>query len=193
MVQILINIATHSPQLVFLVIDFFVVVFIFCSGSFWSCTLSNTVFSNDSHFHLLSLLICNPHFFSLKLTEQKRQQSMEVLDQDLMDDNCENGVNVDLPLRNANNEGQKSNKCNQCNYASSQTRSLRRHLKMHNGENSNKCNQCDYASFRACHLKEHLKIHSGEKLNKCNQCDYASAIWWSFLQLMQVVPCCCQI
>ena len=59
---------------------------------------------------------------------------MEVLDQDLMDDNCENGVNVDLPLRNANNEGQKSNKCNQCDYASSQAVNLRRHLKMHNGD-----------------------------------------------------------
>ena len=34
------------------------------------------VFSNDSHFHLLSLLICNPHFLSLKLTVRKGQQSL---------------------------------------------------------------------------------------------------------------------
>ena len=29
------------------------------------------VFKNDSHFHLSSFLICNPHFLSLKLTVRK--------------------------------------------------------------------------------------------------------------------------
>ena len=33
------------------------------------------VFSNDSHFHLFSLLICDPHFLSFKLTVRKRQNS----------------------------------------------------------------------------------------------------------------------
>ena len=31
--------------------------------------------SNDSHFHLLSLLIFNPHFLSVKLTVHKGHQS----------------------------------------------------------------------------------------------------------------------
>ena len=38
------------------------------------------VFSNNSHFHLLSLLICNPHFLSFKLTVPKGQQSLIVGD-----------------------------------------------------------------------------------------------------------------
>ena len=70
------------------------------------------------------------------------------MDQNLMD-NGEKDVNVDNPLRNTNNKGEKSNKCNQCEYASSVKSSLRTHLKMHSGEKSNKCNQCDYASFQA--------------------------------------------
>ena len=32
--------------------------------------------SNDSHFHLFSLLICNPYFLSLKLTVRKGQHSL---------------------------------------------------------------------------------------------------------------------
>ena len=64
------------------------------------------------------------------------------MDQDLIaDDLCESGVNVDVPLRNTNNEREKSNKCNQCDYASSQAGDLKRHLKMHSGEKTNKCNQ----------------------------------------------------
>ena len=34
------------------------------------------VFRNDSHFHLFSLLICDPNFLSFKLTERKVQQSL---------------------------------------------------------------------------------------------------------------------
>ena len=56
------------------------------------------------------------------------------MDQDLIAD--ESGVNVDVPLRNTNNERDKSNKCNQCDYASSSPGNLRRHLKTHSGEKS---------------------------------------------------------
>ena len=59
----------------------------------------------------------------------------------------ENGVNVDIPLRNTNNEGEKSNKCNQCNYASIQAGHLRSHLKKHTGEKSN------FASIQAGQLR----------------------------------------
>ena len=53
-----------------------------------------------------------------------------MMDQDLIDDDLsESGVNVDVPLRNTNNEREKSNKCNQCDYASSSPGNLRRHLK----------------------------------------------------------------
>ena len=74
-----------------------------------------------------------------------------------MDDFSENSVNVDIPLRNTNDEGEKSNKCNQCDYASSQAGHLRKHLKIHSGEKSNKCNQCNYASYNASALRTQLK------------------------------------
>ena len=86
------------------------------------------------------------------------------MDQDPMDDDfSECRVNEDVPLRNTNNEGEKSNKCNQCDYSSSQAGNLRAHLRTHSGEKSNKCNQCNYTSFRAGDLRTHLKTHSGEK------------------------------
>ena len=47
---------------------------------------------------------------------------------------CEKDVNVENPLRNKNNEGEKPNKCNQCDYASSNAGNLRTHLKTHSGE-----------------------------------------------------------
>ena len=88
------------------------------------------------------------------------------MDQDLLDDDfSESGFNADIPLRNTNNEGEKSNKCNQCEYASTLKSHLRRHLKTHSGEKSNKCNQCDFASSQSGNLKTHLRTHSGEKLN----------------------------
>ena len=62
------------------------------------------------------------------------------MDRDLMDgDFSESGVNVGVPLRNANNEGGKPNKCKQCNYASFWAGDLRKHLKTHSGEKSNNC------------------------------------------------------
>ena len=76
------------------------------------------------------------------------------MDQDLIDDDIsKSGVNVDVPLRNTNNEGEKSNKCNQCDYASSYPSNLRKHFKTHSVVKSNKCNQCNYASVYASALK----------------------------------------
>ena len=130
------------------------------------------VFSNDSHFHLLSLLLSAILIFSVWNWQfaHDNNPKLDVMGQNLIDDFCESGVNVDVPLRNTNNEVVKSNKCNQCNYASSQAGNLRTHLKIHSGEKSYKCNQCDYASSRAGNLRTHLKKHSGEKPNKCSQC-----------------------
>ena len=56
-------------------VSFFVVVIV------WSClvlglTILQSSFMNDSHFHLFSLLICNPHFLSLKVTVSKAQHSL---------------------------------------------------------------------------------------------------------------------
>ena len=94
------------------------------------------------------------------------------MDQSLTDDDfSESGVNEDVPLKNTNNEGEKSYKCNKCKYTTSVNSSFRTHLIMHNREKSNKCNQCDYASSQAGHLRTHMKKHTGEKSNKCNQCD----------------------
>ena len=77
----------------------------------------------------------------------------------------QNLENYDFGLEDANwkilketTDNFKSNKCNQCDYASTQARNLRTHLKTHSGEKPNKCNQCDYASSRADDL-----THSGEK------------------------------
>ena len=50
-----------------------------------------------------------------------------------MDDFSENSVTVDIPLRNTNAEGEKSNKCKQCDYAAVEASGLRRHLKIHSG------------------------------------------------------------
>ena len=143
----------------------------------WSCKFSYCEFSYDSHFHLITLLIRNLHF-SVWNWQCARDNIhyLFVMDQILIDDNLsESGVNVDIPLRNTNNEEKKSNKCNQCGYSSSMKSTLRRHLKIHSVEKSNKCNQCDFASSHARSLKANLKTHSGEKSNKCNQCDYASS------------------
>ena len=86
------------------------------------------------------------------------------MDQDLIDDNfSKNGVNVDVPFQNTNNEGVKLNKCNQCNLVSFWAGNLRTHLKTHSGEKSNKCNQCDFASSYASALRKHLKMHSGDR------------------------------
>ena len=100
------------------------------------------VVSDDSHFHLLSLLICATHFLSFKLTVHKGQQSLltklEAMDQDPIDnDFTESGVNEDVPFKNTSNEGVKSNKCNQCNFVSFWEGNLRTHLKMRCGEKSN--------------------------------------------------------
>ena len=62
------------------------------------------------------------------------------MDQDFKDDEFSgSGINVEVPLRNTNNGGDKSNKCNQCDFASIQAGNLRRHLKTHSGEKTNKC------------------------------------------------------
>ena len=56
-------------------VSFFVVVIV------WSClvlglTILQSSFMNDSHFHLFSLLICNIHCLSLKVTISKGQHSL---------------------------------------------------------------------------------------------------------------------
>ena len=123
--------------------------------------------SSPFHFHLL---VRNWHY-----SRDKVPYSL-IMDQNIKDANFNKSWNnIDFPLENTNNEGEKSNKCNQCKFASSLKSSLRRHLKIHSGDKSNKCNQCDYASFEAGHLRRHLKTHSGEKSNKCIQCDYFSS------------------
>ena len=78
-------------------------------------------------------------FLSLKLTPARDNiPQLIVMDQHLKEDDfSEHVVNVDIPLRNTNNEGEKSNKCNQCEYASSEKSRLRSHLKIHSGEKSN--------------------------------------------------------
>ena len=150
-------------------------VFIICSGlgiDESSMMIFHIVFSNDSHFHLLSVIL----IFSVSNWQfaQDNNPKLDVMGQDLIDDDfSESGVNVDVPLRNTNNEVVKSNKCNQCNYASSHAGHFRTHLKTHSGEKSNKCNQCDFASSQAGNLRKHLKTHTGEKSNKCNQCHFA--------------------
>ena len=98
---------------------------------------------------------------------------MVVMDQNLIDDDfSERGVNVDNPLRNTNNEKEKSNKCNQCEYASSVKSNFRRHLKTHSGEKSNKCNQCEYASSEAGHLRTQFVF----QIFVCQQCFCARKI-----------------
>ena len=123
----------------------------------------SSAISNDSHFHLFSLLIRNPHSLSFKLTVRNILY-LVVMDQHRKDDFfSENGVDVDIPLRNTNNEGEKSNKCNQCDYASSQAGNLGRHLTTHIGEKTNKCKKCEFASSCADVSRAHFKTHSGEK------------------------------
>ena len=90
------------------------------------------------------------------------------MDQNILDDDFrENGVNVDIPLRNKNNEGEKSS------YGSA----LKAHLKIHKKKRkkSNICSQCDFTSSYGSALKAHLKIHRGEKSNK-----FSLSSSWSF-------------
>ena len=55
-----------------------------------------------------------------KLTEKKLTKSGDILCLVAMDQNLKDGdfleSGVDIPLRNTNNVGEKSNKCNQCEY-----------------------------------------------------------------------------
>ena len=69
-------------------------------------------------------------FLSLKLAVARDNiPYLVVMDQNLKDDDFSvSGFNEDIPERNTNNEGEKSNKCNQCEYASSVKSSLRRQL-----------------------------------------------------------------
>ena len=83
------------------------------------------------------------------------------MDQNLTnDDFFESVANVDIPLRNTNNVGERSNKCNRCEYASSVKGNLKIHLKTHTGGKTNKCKRCNYACSQAGTLKRHLKMHS---------------------------------
>ena len=66
----------------------------------------------------------------------------------------------------------KTHSGEECDDVSSETDSLKKHLKVHGGQKTNKCNQCGFASSSSSALRRHLKTHSGEKPNKCNQCDY---------------------
>ena len=51
------------------------------------------------------------------------------MDQDLInDDSSENGIDVDVPLENKNDEGEKLNKCNQSDSAFSWAGNLRAHI-----------------------------------------------------------------
>ena len=57
------------------------------------------------------------------------------MDQNLTNyDFFESVANVDIPLRNTNNVGERSNKCNRCEYASSVKGNFKIHLKTHTGE-----------------------------------------------------------
>ena len=69
----------------------------------------------------------------------------------------------------------KTHSGEECDDVSSETGSLKKHLKVHGGQKTNKCNQCGFASSYSSALRRHLKTHSGEKSNKCNQCDFATA------------------
>ena len=78
--------------------------------------------------------------------------------------------NYDIDLKSANVKNlkkrtdnvTKSMKCNKCDFASSEARNFRRHLKTHSGEKSNKCNQ----SSEASNLRKHLITHIAEKSNR---------------------------
>ena len=85
------------------------------------------------------------------------EQNLEKCDFGLKD------ANVTILKKKRTDKDIESKKCNHCDYASSQARHLRTHVKTHSGEKSNKCNQCDFATCYASALKTHLKKHSGEK------------------------------
>ena len=72
------------------------------------------------------------HFESDITLLRDNVSSLVVMGQHLINvEFSESGANVDIPLRNTNKEGEKSNKCNQCDYAPSQASNLRTHLKTH--------------------------------------------------------------
>ena len=129
-----------------------------------------TIVNNDFHFHLFSLLICNPHFLSWKAYASDNKSSFVVMDQDQDDDFSQSEVDVDVNEDvPGNNEREKSNKSNKWNFASSYSSALKDHIKIHSEEKSKKCNHCDYVTSQTSHLRRHLKTHCGEKSNKCNQ------------------------
>ena len=83
------------------------------------------------------------------------------MDQNLTnDDFFESVANVDIPLRNTNNVGERLNNGNRCEYASSVKGNFKIHLKTHTGGKTNKCKRCNYACSQAGTLKRHLKMHS---------------------------------
>ena len=91
------------------------------------------------------------------------------MDQNLSDDYfSESGLNVDIPLRSTNNQGEKANKCNQCEYASSVKSSLNSHLKMHSGEKSPFTRLVEEGTF--------ISNHEGELLNSKNEWHQAKIV-----------------
>ena len=63
----------------------------------------------------------------------------------------------------AKEKREKAHSCNQCDFASADSRDLKRHLQTHSGEKLFKCDQCDIAFARLSNLRAHSKTDSEEK------------------------------
>ncbi|XP_071060411.1 zinc finger protein 583-like [Pseudochaenichthys georgianus] len=66
--------------------------------------------------------------------------------------------------------GEKLHSCSVCKKAFAENRDLNRHMRIHTGEKPFSCSVCTKSYALSGNLKAHMRIHTGEKPHSCSVC-----------------------